>query len=75
MLSLETFKKTLGLQTLNFKKSKTGKLFADVPGVSLYLSAKADTKKPLFITECEATTGGKVMVICNQGWEATDFVL
>lgn len=75
MLTFETFKNSLGLKEIKTKKSKTGKIFLDVPGISAYISDKCDLRKALYITECKAKTGETVLVVCNQGWTDSTLVL
>ncbi len=55
MLTLNAFKKQLGVEKLEFMKSeRTGQQFLTVGTQKIFISKKADLKKPLF-------------VICNDG--------
>lgn len=69
MVSLETFKKSIGVTEIKFLKSpRTGRQVADLKGINLVISLKCDMTKELFVTECQSSTGEDLLVICNQGW-------
>ena len=54
-MTLNAFKKQLGVETLQFMKSdRTGQQFLTVGNEKVFISKKADKSKPLF-------------VICNDG--------
>lgn len=70
MLSFEKFKESIGVTEIKFLKSpKTGRQVADLKGINLVISLKADLTKPLYVTECQSSSGEDILVICNQGWE------
>ena len=68
MLTLKTFKKSLGIEEIEFKKASNGRQVADLKGINLIISLKCDMKRELFVTECTSKEGDDLYVICNQGW-------
>lgn len=78
MLSLNAFKAQVGVQKLEFLKSKrTGQQFCEIGGEKIFISKKANLKEPLFVI----CNDGKVVAdlkgtwwICNSTVDAGDIL-
>jgi hypothetical protein len=56
MMTLNSFKKVLGVENFQMLKSeRTGQQFATVGNYKIFLSKKADKSKPLFVIENDGT--------------------
>lgn len=55
-MTLNAFKKQLGVETLQFMKSeRTGQQFLTVGNEKVFISKKADKSKPLFVIQNDGT--------------------
>lgn len=77
-MTLDSFKKLHGIETLTFRKSKrTDRLVANhaLP-IVVGTNRTVDFKKDLYISDCTSKKGDQVFVIHNQdGWDASDVEL
>lgn len=69
MKTLAQFKSELGVDSIQFLKNESGRQYAEVGKVKLFISPKLDMNKPMFVTIIEKDKNGNklenVYSVCN----------